>query len=135
MAGFIFNRGSLGLQNGSIDWVNDTIKARLILTSETLSKDSTSMTGIGDTLTDVTLSGKTGPTEDQANDRVGYDASDPTFTAVAAAVPMDQIVIFKFSVNDAGSTPIAALDITEKTPSGADVVVTLPTGAAFYVQQ
>jgi len=135
MAGFVFNRGALGLLDGTIDWSADTIKARLVLTSETLSKDSTSMTGIGDTLTDVTLSGKTGPTEDQANDRVGYDASDPTFTAVAAAVPMDQIVIFKFSVNDAGSTPIAALDITEKTPSGADVVVTLPTGAAFYVQQ
>lgn len=134
MAGFVFNRGALGLLDGSIDWSADTIKARLVLTSETLSKDSTSMTGIGDALTDVTLSGKTGPTEDQANDRVGYDASDPTFSAVAAAVPMDQIVIFKFSVNDAGSIPIAALDITEKTPSGADVVVTLPSGAAFYVQ-
>jgi len=44
-------------------------------------------------------------------------------------------VIFKFVTNDAGSTPIAVLDITEKTPSGADVVVTLPSGAAFYTAQ
>lgn len=135
MAGFIFNRGSLGLQNGTINWASDTIKARLVLTSETLSKDSTTMTGIGDALTDVTLSGKTGPTEDTANDRVGYDADDPTFSAVAAAVAMDQIVIFKFVTDDAGSTPIAALDITEKTPNGADVVVTLASGAAFFTQQ
>jgi len=135
MAGFIFNRGALGLLDGSIDWSADTIKARLVLTSETLSKDSTSMTGIGDALTDVTLSGKTGPTEDTANDRTGYDASDPTFSAVASTSPMDQMVIFKFVTNDAGSTPIAVLDITEKTPSGADVVVTLPSGAAFYTQQ
>jgi len=135
MAGFIFNRGAIGLLDGSIDWSADTIKARLILTSETLSKDSTSMTGIGDAATDVTLSGKTGPTEDQANDRIGYDASDPTFSSVASTNPMDQMVIFKFSVNDAGSTPIAALDITEKTPNGADVIVTLPSGAAFYTAQ
>jgi hypothetical protein len=135
MAGFIFNRGALGLLDGSIDWSADTIKARLVLTSETLSKDSTSMTGIGDALTDVTLSGKTGPTEDTGNDRIGYDASDPTFSAVASTSPMDQMVIFKFVTDDAGSTPIAVLAITEKTPSGADVVVTLPSGAAFYTQQ
>ena len=133
--GFIFNRGALGLLDGSIDWASDTIKARLINTSETLSKDATSMTGIGDALTDVVLGSKTGPTEDQANDRVGYDAGDPTFTAVANTNPMDQIVIFKFVTNDAGSIPIACLDITEKTPNGADVIVTLPAGAAFYTQQ
>jgi hypothetical protein len=53
------------------------------------------MTGIGDALTDVTLSGKTGPTEDTGNDRIGYDAADPTFSAVASTSPMDQMVIFK----------------------------------------
>lgn len=135
MAGFVFNRGALGLLDGSIDWSADTIKARLVLTSETLSKDSTSMTGIGDTLTDVTLTNKTGPAEDTVNDRTGYDADDPTFSAVASTDPMDQIVIFKFVTNDADSIPITAIDIVEKTPSGADVVVTLASGAAFYTQQ
>ena len=135
MAGFIFNRGATGLLDGTITWSSATIKARLVLTSETLSKDSTSMTGIGDALTDVTLSGKTGPTEDLANDRVGYDADDPTHSAVAQVAAVNRLVLFKFVTNDAASTPIACLDITEKTPNGADVIVTLPAGATFYTQQ
>lgn len=135
MAGFIFNRGAQGLLDGTIDWSADTIKARLVLTADTLSKDSTSMTGLGIAATDVTLGSKTGPTEDTANDRIGYDAADPTFSAVAAGAEIDKLIIYKFVTDDAGSTPISTLDITAVTPAGFDIVVTLPSGATFYTAQ
>lgn len=137
MAGFISNAGSQGLQDGSIDWVNHDIRARLVLSSETLSLDSTFMTGIGDALTDTALSGKTGPTRDDATDRVTIGASDPTFTAVAHNDPldlMDRVAVFKFVTNDADSIFMGAFDIVPKNPNGADVLVTL-NGVVFYTQQ
>lgn len=132
--GFVFNRGALGLQNGTINWSANTIKARLSRTSETLSKDSTSMTGLGVASTDVTLASKTGPTEDLGTDRIGYDAADPTFPTVSGA-EVNKLIIFKFGTNDADSVPIAALDVTPTTPNGGDLLATLDPAGAFFTQQ
>lgn len=134
MAGFVFNRGARDLQNNTIVWASDTIKARLFLTSGTPDKDTTTMTGIGVTGNDVTLASKTF-TEDTANDRIVYDAADFTFTAQAAGSEVSRVVIFKFVTNDAGSTPIAILDITPVTPNGGDITITISANGLFYTQQ
>jgi len=139
MAGYVFNRGATGLLDGTITFSSATIKARLSLTSETPSKDATSMTGIGLSATDVTLANKTGPTEDLGNDRVLYDnTADLTFAAVAAGAEVNKIVVFKFSVNDAGSTPIAVVEFSPAiTPNGGDIVFTPSSSpsALFYTQE
>ena len=114
----IFNRGALGLTNGTINWTSDTIKARLSQTSESsINKDATAMTGLGLTATDVTLAGKSGPTEDTANDRIDYTCSTISFVAVTAGPECDKILVFKFVTNDAGSTPIALINMSPaRTP-------------------
>ncbi len=137
MTPFVFNRGSLNLLNASINWSSDTIKARLSRTSESsISKDATVMTGIGDAaIGDQTLASKTGPTEDQTNDRVKYSAGAMTFTAVTGT-EVDKVVVFKFVTNDAGSTPIAVFNISPAiTPNGGNIVVTPSGDGMFYTQE
>lgn len=133
----VFNRGALGLTNNTILWTSDTIKARLSLTSESsINKDATSMTGLGLTATDTTLAGKTGPTEDTANDRIDYTCSNISFVAVAAGAEVDKIVVFKFVTNDAGSTPIALVNLSPaRTPNGGDINLTISADGLFYLQQ
>ena len=82
----VFNRGALGLTNGTIAWSSDTMKARLSSTSESsINKDATSMTGLGLAATDTTLASKTGPVEDTANDRVDYSCGNISFVAARPA--------------------------------------------------
>lgn len=134
--GHIFNRGALGLLPGGGITLADTFKARLSRTSETLSKDSTSMTGLGVSATDVVVTG-VAITEDTANDRIVFDHDDPTFAGVTGA-EVDKYILYKFVTNDAGSTPIAACGITPITPFGGDIIAVVTaaaSGGAFYLQQ
>jgi hypothetical protein len=134
--GMVFNRGALGLLDGSIVWSSATIKARLSLTSESsISKDATVMTGLGLAATDVTLASKTGPTEDQSADRIKYSNGNFTFSAVAAGAQVDKFILFKFVTNDAASIPIATVNITAITPNGGDINVTVDAAGLFYLQQ
>lgn len=135
MASFVFNRGALNAQNGGLGFTSNTIKARLVSTSETLNKDATVMTGIGISGYDVTLSGKTGPTEDMANDRIGYDSIDITFTGVTIRPEVNRVVFFKFVTSDADSVPICCNDIVAVTPNNGDITVTLDANGIFYSQQ
>lgn len=137
MAGFLFNRGALGLLDGSIDWENDTIRARLSRTSESsIDKDATAMTGLGLSATSMSLAGCDGPNEDTANDRIAYDFTDPTFEAVEAGDEVDKYIVYKHVTDDAGSTPIAVIELNPaRTPNGGDISVTVPAGGAFYTQQ
>jgi hypothetical protein len=138
MAGFVFNAGADGLQSGgSITWASDTIKVRPVTkaSESAVDKDATSMTGIGTTGYDVTLGSKT-KTKNNANDRIVYDSADFTFAAVAGAVgAVDHFIVFKYNTNDAGSTPIAKVAMTEITPNGGDIAVTVSADGLFYTQQ
>ena len=134
--GQVQNRAARDLQNGTILWASDTIKARLSHTSESINKDTTVMTGLGVAATDVTLGSKTF-TEDTANDRIVYDCADWTFTGVTAAAEYDKILVFKFVTNDAGSTPMAVVSLASPITPGStiDIVVTVSPIGLFYTQQ
>jgi hypothetical protein len=136
MAGFVFNEGAESLQDNSIVWGSDTIRVRPVLASAqaAIDKDATSMTSLGSTGYDVTLASKT-RTKDTTNDRIVYDAADFVFPAVAAIGAIDHFIVFKFVSNDAGSTPIAKVEMTSVTPNGGDVNVTISASGLFYTQQ
>lgn len=138
MASYVSNRGardlSVGTSGTQITWASDTIKARLVASSVTPNKDDTSMTGYTAIGTDQTLGTKTF-TEDTTNDRIVYDAADPTWTAVAGGSTVGWVVIYKFVTNDAGSTPIAVLDITDTPTNGGDITITFASTGIFYLQQ
>lgn len=136
MASFVYNRGAKNLQNNSIVWASDTIKARLVKSTATVNKDDTSMTGHTTITgsTDQTLGSKTF-TEDTTNDRIVYDAADSTWTAVASGETVQGIDIFQFVSNDAGSTPIAFIDITDLPTNGGDITLQWATTGLFYTQE
>lgn len=133
MSSVVFNAGAEGLCNGSITWGSDTIRARLCLASDVPDPDATSMTGIGLAATDLTVTSKTGPTKDAAADRIIYDCADLAFPAVAAVGEVDKVVLFKFVTNDAGSTPIAQMDIPSIITNGGAVNVGISADGAFFL--
>jgi hypothetical protein len=45
------------------------------------------------------------------------------------------MVFYRFDTNDAGSVPIACVEITEVTPNTGDITVTMPTNGWYYTQQ
>jgi hypothetical protein len=135
MASFNFNAGASGLlSGGTIVWASDTIKARLVASSATINKDDTTMTPHTAIGTDQTLASKT-KTTDTTNDRIVFDAADPVWTAVAGGSTVGTVTIFKFVTNDAGSTPIASLDITDTATNGGDITIQFSADGIFYLQQ
>jgi hypothetical protein len=132
--GFVYNRGARNLLNGTTVYTTATIKARLALTTYTPDKDSTAMTGIGVVGNDFTLLGKT-QTEDLVNDRIVFDANDFTFPAQASGAQCDKIILFHFSVDDAGSVPLAFVPMVPVVPNGGDIAISIDPAGLFYVQQ
>lgn len=136
MASLITNEGAESLLDGSINWGSDTIKARLC-TAGTFNKDDTSMTGktAATGSTDLTLSGKT-RTKNTTDDRIVYDSDDLAWTGLGDTGSAVQIAIFKFVTDDAGSTPICYIDITDQALTGATSAnYTVPSTGLFYLQQ
>lgn len=133
MASFVYNKGAFGLANGGITYASDTIKARLIASSASPDKDdadlSAGYTAIG---TDQTLGSKT-RTEDDANDRVVFDAGDPTFAAIVTGSTVGWCIVYK---DDGGNgVPIAAIDITDTPTNGGDITIQFAATGIFYLQQ
>jgi hypothetical protein len=134
MASFTTNRGSLDLQSNVIVWASDTMKARLVASSFTPDKDNTVMTGYTTIGTDQTLGSKT-RTEDTTNDRIVYDAADPTWTAVTIGSTVGWVVVYKFVTNDADSVPLFVLDVTDTPTNGGDISVSFSANGIGYTQQ
>ena len=134
MASFVFNAGADGLTGGTISWTADTIKARLVASSVTPNKDDAVMTSYTAIGTDQTLGSKT-HTKDTVNDRIVFDAADPTWSAVAAGSTVGTVVLYKFVTSDADSVPIALIDVTDLPTNGSDITLPLDASGAFYLQQ
>lgn len=135
MAGFVFNRGALYLQNGTLDWVTADIRARLSRTSETVNLDSDVMTGLGLADTDTLVTGCVGPTLDDVNDRVVYTSDGFSFVNVAEGAQVDKVVVYAFGTSDADSVPIALMLINPMIPNGGSLGINIPAAGLFYTQQ
>lgn len=135
MASFVSNAGADGLLTGTIDFSSDTIKARLVASSVTPDVDDTVMTGYTAIGTDQTLSTKV-VTKDTTNNRIEFSAADLTWSAVASGSTVGWVVIYKFVTNDAGSTPIAVIDVANTATNGSDMTLAADaTNGFFYTQQ
>lgn len=136
MASFVTNEGANHLLGAAtaISWGSDTIKARLVASSFTPDKDDTTMSSYTPIGTDQTLGSKT-QTKDTVNDRVVFSAANPTWSAVAGGSTIGWIALFKFVTNDAGSTPIAVLDIADTPTNGGDITIAFNASGIFYLQE
>jgi len=138
MASFTYNDAAsklTALDASDIDWVNDTIKARLVASSVTPNKDDTSMTGYTAIGTDQTVGTKS-INKDTTNDRIQYRAAASTWSAVAGGSTVGYVVYYRFITDDAGSTPIFCIDVADTATNGGDLSYTPDaTNGVGYLQQ
>ncbi len=134
MASFVTNTGSLGLQNGTIDYINDTIKVRYVLASVTPTVGMTSMTGMTGAGTDQTLASKA-ITNDTTNDRSVYSCAAIVNPQVAAGPAVGWLLVYKVVTTDADHIPIFVADVADKTPNGSDMPWTPNAAGVAYTQQ
>jgi hypothetical protein len=137
MPSYVTNEGAESLLDGTFAYLSATIKARLC-TAGTIDQAQTSMTGqTGATGSiDLTLSGKT--VAKVASNRVAFSATSPlTWTGLTHTGNATHICIYRFNTDDAGSTPIAFIDIADQSLTGAtQASFTIDgTNGLFYLQQ
>lgn len=125
MANGIFTVAKEAFMNSDIDLDTDTIRARLVKSTYSQDLADTSMTPI------TKITGTTDQTLANPSITDGvFDADDPTFTAVPGGETVTACVIFKFDTDDANSTPIIWLELTDTATNGSDMVVNFDAGAA-----
>jgi subtilase family serine protease len=135
VSSFAVNQGSLDLQNGTIDFVNDTIKVRYVLASVTPTVGMTSMTGMTGAGTDQALASKT-ITNDTTNNRSVYAATSPVVNpSVPAGPAVGWLVLYKPVTTDADHRPIFVADVADQTPNGSNMPWTINAAGIAYTQQ
>jgi hypothetical protein len=130
MANALYDKGRQGFLEGSIDWDSDTIKAVLIdealYTVDLANHDNLDDVPAGARVgTPQTLTGKT------VTNGVA-DAADITFPAVPLHDPVEAILIYQDTGNEATSRLIAYINSATGlpvTPNGGDIAVQWDNGA------
>lgn len=132
MANAVYNIIKRDLLKGDMDFDTATIHALLV--DDTFAVDiddddvATVITGgeelagsgyARETLTTVAV------TLDDTGDQAYVDADDLAFGSIVAGETIGGCVVFKFVTDDAGSTPICFLDLTDTATNGQAVSVTL----------
>ena len=133
MASGLYTVAEKGFLDADIDLLVDTIKVRIVADEDyTFSAAETNMSTATKyaSSTDVTLAAKS------TTAGVFDDTGTPTFASLAidAAKDIDGLVVFLFSTDDAGSTPILYIDLTTSlTPNGGDVTITWNASGIFSI--
>jgi len=139
MASFLYNSGKVGLLNGTIDLLVDTIKVALVGAAYVANKDShdffnditNEVSGNGYTAGGKVLS-NAAISQDSANDRAVFSAGDlvwpvASFTARAA-------VIYKSTGNAATSPLLAYVDFgANRTVTGQDFTIEWHQDGILYL--
>lgn len=146
----MFEAGALGILNQTIDWENDDIYLRLVMSNTTVDTDDDGDDNIdflsnfatidtfdgtvdGGAYADVQLT-SCSVVKDAANFRVNLTAANVLFANVAAGTRnVVGALIYKKVTNDADSIPIAFVQYNvAKTPNGGDFPVNFPAGGPAY---
>jgi hypothetical protein len=135
MAGFVFNAGAQLLLTNQTAWTGGRAKARLSETTETLNRDSATMTGLGLSNTSITLTGAGAPTINISTDQVQFTADVLVFQIVPAGPAIDKVIFFYDGGADSNSTPLAVVTFPEIVPNGGGVSVTANAAGFFATQQ
>tara|TARA_S200002703_G_C3607867_1_gene186656 strand:+ start:49 stop:477 length:429 start_codon:yes stop_codon:yes gene_type:complete len=137
MASNLYNPGLEKLLDGTISFESDTINVLLVDASHTFDKthefvsdivaNEASGTGYArKTLANAAIA------LDAANDRVEFDADNPSYTALDAGT-IAAAIIFKQVTNDADSPLIAQIDFADLVTNGSDVELQINSEGLFFV--
>jgi len=150
MASNLYNKGLHKIVKGPnhpdgdfIDYLNDTIKV-LILSPTGASAFDVDNEFVADVdANEVTNSSGTGYERktlasktvlfDEANDRVEYDADNPTYTAISTNEDLAGAVIFKDTGDDATSPLIAFIEFADLSTNGSDVELQINADGLFTI--
>jgi hypothetical protein len=126
----MYNVARQAFMDALIDLNTNTIKVRGVADEDyTYTATHTAMSSV------TKYSGSTDPTLASPTITDGvFDAADlsPAWTALAAdgTKDIDALVIYKFVIDDAGSTPILYIDLgTAVRPNGGNINITWDSGA------
>lgn len=142
MATFVYNKAAEEIATGTIDLLNNTIKAMLV--NSTYSPSRTDLVvdagGANDALdAEISVSGYTGGwggsgrkalttkslTVDQSYNRAEFDAANLTWTALGSGATIAAMILIKEGAsNDTTSRLIAYLDVTDTATNGGDITFT-----------
>jgi hypothetical protein len=149
MASLVYNEGARQLQSGgSVDYAADTIEIVLVKSTYTPNKDDSGATAMAGEITGVSgyaggfggagrkaLGTKT-ITKDTTNDRIVYDAADPSAWTLGAGDTIGGAVISKKgSADDTTAVPLFFLDFTDVPTNGSTFTIQFNAGGIAYTQQ
>lgn len=147
MASRGYNAGQLALQNGTVNFVSDTIEVVLVKSTYTHDPDHTAGTPAASEITGVSgytggfggagrkvLAGKS-IAQDTATDRVNYLASDPSaWTLGTGDTAGGAVIQKKGSASDATAVPLWFLDVTDFPTNGGTFTLSFPSGIIDFIQ-
>ncbi len=140
MAAYWYLEGLLRVQNRSIDWVNDTVKAVLLKSSYTYSKDHiyvADLTPASNELTGYTRPTLTGKaiSKNSTDDKVYFGISDNTISSVATGQTLSKVAIFKQVTNDSDSLLIGYYDGFSLPTNGGGVTLDFDANGALAIRR
>jgi hypothetical protein len=150
MASGVFNAGAGKIADRTIDWVGSSAIKVMLLgndTPYTFDKDHAVMTTPA--ASELTVTGYTGGhagagrkalasktiTIDNANDRVVFDAADPSAWTLSTGENVTGAIVFYELANDAASVPIFYLDFTDVPTNGSTFTLVFHADGISYQQQ
>jgi hypothetical protein len=137
----LYNSGIGILADGTVSWATSPIRALVVdsgytfditeeFVSDVAGDEVTNATGTG--YVRKTLTGKT-VTVDQVNDRVVFDASDVTYTAVETNETWDAVILFLDTGTDATSPLLCYVEIDALVTNGSDAIVQWASTGIFRI--
>ena len=135
---FLYNAAKTALLNNSLDLLSDTFNVALMTDNYIPDRDADvyfgdinadEASGTGYTAGGKTLTGKV-ITQDDANDRAAFDATDPVWTLLTTST--NAAVIYKATGSPATSPLLAYIEFDQLyTPNGADFTIEWDANGIF----
>lgn len=148
MPNHTYNVGAVGIGNGSLDFLVDTIEVLFTKSTYTANKDDTNTVLAAAELAALTgyvpgyggagrkvLASKT-VTNDTTNDRTVYDAADPSVWTIAAGDTIGGMIVQKKgAASDATAVLLFFIDFTDTPTNGGTITVTFSADGIGYTAQ
>ena len=137
MANFIYNRGKFLVGSVNLAATSFDLQLMLVTTGYT-SDDAHNLVDDGTTNDpksyEISVGGYSRQTlasrtvfEDDGNDFAGLDATDATFSSLAAGATIGWAILYRYSsastTSDTGQDLIAAYDVTDTPTNGGDITI------------
>lgn len=149
MASFTYNEGANQLEtNGSVSWSADTIELVLVKSTYAANKDDTNTVLAAAEISGVSgyiggfggagrkVLGTKTKTKDTANDRIVYDAADPSAWTLGTGDTIGGVVVQKKgSADDTTAVLLFFLDFTDVPTNGGTFTLTFDANGIGYTQQ